>query len=265
MLDFIRVRDLAAALALERLKAAPSSPDVEADKLHDPERGGAVVRAVVLRIRDFRYGPWTDLVRENVWLVPSRGLVVVCQKGLRPEPIDAVQLAQLADTSKLGTALNAAHVEHDDRARRARLLPEGSVLVLSSRNGWRGYGTDPLTGYWGGRPVTHTAVRFADDVPSVVPLDSAFVTLVVEVVPDHAYEGSAPPPRDYAKEIETLQELQDDTPGTEVTYCYVCGRAIDPAWYGYKGYRRNDPPQQKVCDLCTADEALVPSGDSEEK
>jgi hypothetical protein len=230
---------------------------------------GLIVRAVSMRIHDFAFGSWDELVRDNVWLVPP-GRVVVCQKGLRPEPANAVRLADVAhDPVLLASALSAAIDERDERVRRMRMLTPGSVLVSSSRNGWPStfdygsafFATDPVTGYWAGRQVVHTAVRFAVSGSWVVPLSPPFVALFVEAVPDRGHEDVPIALHDASRDVEAIRHAMENEMEAEIVYCAECGAAIDPAWYGHRGYRRDDPPSVKVCDLCSASRALVPEDD----
>jgi hypothetical protein len=230
---------------------------------------GLIIRAVSMRIHDFVFGSWDELVRDNVWLVPP-GRVVVCQKGLRPELANAVRLADAAhDSVLLSDALSAAIDERDERVRRMRKLTPGSVLVSSSRNGGPStydsgsafFETDPSTGYWAGRQVVHTAVRFATSGSWVVSLDSPFVALFVEVVPDRVCKGTSDALPDVALDVEAIRHGMENEMEAEVVYCAECGAAIDPAWYGHRGYRRDDPAHVKVCDLCSASRALVPEDD----
>jgi len=252
------VRSSAVALADSSCSTWPSE---ETHNAHDDElftylggTSGPIIRSVSMRIHDFRFGLWAELVRANVWLVPP-GRAVVCQKGLRPEQANSVRLADVAhDDVLLGEVLSAAisEVGRDERVRRMRLRAPGDVLVASSRNGWRnGYGTDPVTGYWAGRLVAYTAVRFVDGVAAVVPLSSSFVALAVEVIPDTA-----------CGKIEVMQRVIDDhSPlgdirsdyAFEGEVCHKCAAAIDPAWYAHMGYRRSDLAHKKVCDLCFAE------------
>lgn len=123
-------------------------------------------RSVSICVSDFRYGPTFELKQQNVWAIPARGLVVVCQEGWRPIDADAVRLGDVAyDRTALSNVLTAAArcVGHDE-------LPRGVALV------------DCVNGEY--------AVSLAPaNLGHVVPLGDGYAKLAVVLREDVAEDG----------------------------------------------------------------------------